>query len=84
MFTPFTEKGVYNSPEPRMPLEVPKILANYKHKELSIEELNLLPKNDWYKNFENYWSPGESGAKEKLNQFLDIGINDYKDGRTSF
>ncbi len=82
VFTPFYRKGcLQNSPEPRIPLEVPKNINLYKHKELSIEELNLLPKDDWYKNFENYWSPGESGAREKLNQFLEIGINDYKDGR---
>ena len=46
-----------------------------------LEELNLIPNKDWYKDFNKFWSPGEYGAKEKLNQFLEIGINDYKDGR---
>ena len=82
VFTPFYRKGcLQNSPEPRIPLESPKNINFLKHEELSLEELNLIPNKDWYKDFDKYWSPGEHGAREKLNQFLEIGINDYKDGR---
>ena len=82
VFTPFYRKGcLQNSPEPRIPLEVPKNIKFLKHEELHLEELELLPKKNWYKNFKDDWSPGENGAREKLNQFLQLGINDYKDGR---
>ena len=82
VFTPFYRKGcLQNSPEPRIPLEAPKNIKFLKHEELHLEELELLPKKNWYKNFKDEWSPGENGAREKLNQFLQLGINDYKDGR---
>ena len=82
VFTPYYRKGcLQNSPEPRIPLEVPKNIKFLKHEELRLEELELLPKKNWYKNFKDDWSPGENGAREKLNQFLQLGINDYKDGR---
>ena len=82
VFTPFYRKGcLQNSPEPRIPLEAPKNIKFLKHEELHLEELELLPKINWYKNFKDEWSPGENGAREKLNQFLQLGINDYKDGR---
>jgi len=70
-----------NSPEPRIPLEKPKNIKFLKHVELQLEELELLPKKNWYKDFKDDWSPGENGAREKLNQFLQLGIHNYKDGR---
>ena len=71
VFTPYYRKGcLQNSPEPRIPLEVPKNIKFLKHEELRLEELELLPKKNWYKNFKDDWSPGENGAREKLNQFL--------------
>ena len=82
VFTPFYRKGcLQNSPEPRIPLEKPKNIKFLKHVELQLEELELLPKKNWYKNFKDDWSPGENGAREKLNQFLQLGIHNYKDGR---
>ena len=82
VFTPFYRKGcLQNSPEPRIPLEKPKNIKFLKHVELQLEELELLPKKNWYKDFKDDWSPGENGAREKLNQFLQLGIHNYKDGR---
>ena len=82
VFTPFYRKGcLQNSPEPRIPLEKPKNIKFLKHVELQLEELELLPKRNWYKDFKDDWSPGENGAREKLNQFLQLGIHNYKDGR---
>ncbi|WP_425408816.1 cryptochrome/photolyase family protein [Hyphococcus sp.] len=43
---------------------------------------NLLPVNpDWATEIAETWSPGEQGARDRLNHFLNDNINDYADGR---
>lgn len=48
---------------------------------LSIDDLKLLPALDWDKDFYNIWKPGEGGAKERLESFLESGLHKYKEGR---
>ena len=83
VFTPFYKKGCLNSEEPRLPAE--KVdLSNLYSKDLSsdsITDLNLLPTIKWYKSFEEEWNPGEIGAEQNLNSFLDSGLLNYKEGR---
>jgi deoxyribodipyrimidine photo-lyase len=83
VFTPFYKKGCLNSEEPRLPAG--KIdLSNLYSKDLSsgsITDLNLLPTIKWYKSFEEEWNPGEIGAEQNLNSFLDSGLLNYKEGR---
>jgi deoxyribodipyrimidine photo-lyase len=47
----------------------------------ALDELKLLPKEQWDTGFKEHWQPGEKGAKNALNAFLSQGIHDYKDGR---
>ncbi len=43
-----------------------------------LEDWNLLPtKPNWAKGFENDWSPGEKGAKQRLQEFLEQGLEGY-------
>ena len=83
VFTPFYKKGCLNSEEPRLPAG--KVdLSNLYSKDLSsdsITDLNLLPTIKWYKSFEEEWNPGEIGAEQNLNSFLDSGLLNYKEGR---
>ena len=83
VFTPFYKKGCLNSEEPRLPAG--KVdLSNLYSEDLSsdsITDLNLLPTIKWYKNFEQEWNPGEIGAEQNLNSFLDSGLLNYKEGR---
>ena len=83
VFTPFYKKGCLNSEEPRLPSG--KVdLSNLYSEDLSsgsITELNLLPTIKWYKSFEEEWNPGEIGAEQNLNSFLDSGLLNYKEGR---
>ena len=83
VFTPFYKKGCLNSDEPRLPAG--KVdLSNLYSKDLSsdsITDLNLLPTIKWYKSFEEEWNPGEIGAEQNLNSFLDSGLLNYKEGR---
>ena len=83
VFTPFYKKGCLNSEEPRLPAG--KVdLSNLYSEDLSsgsIKDLNLLPTIKWYKSFEEEWNPGEIGAEQNLNSFLDSGLLNYKEGR---
>jgi len=44
-------------------------------------EWKLLPTLNWASQFPDYWTPGEEGAQEKLNQFIDQHLNNYKNNR---
>ena len=47
-----------------------------------VEDWNLNPENpNWADGFPAYWSPGEDGAHLQLKEFLESGINGYKDNR---
>ena len=43
-----------------------------------ISILNLLPKHQWCKKIEYHWNIGEEAAKNKLDQFISKGLNNYK------
>ncbi|MCO6186223.1 deoxyribodipyrimidine photo-lyase [Rhizobium sp. L1K21] len=47
-----------------------------------LKSWSLLPeKPNWAADFSGYWTPGESGASQALEDFLDGTIRKYKDGR---
>lgn len=48
---------------------------------LSLIDLDLLPKISWDKEFPNYWQPGENGAWKKFEWFLENAIHSYKEDR---
>jgi deoxyribodipyrimidine photo-lyase len=48
----------------------------------SIMTWNLLPKHpNWAARFPEYWQPGELGAQEKLQQFIEHHLTNYKTNR---
>ena len=82
VFTPFwrTVLNHYDHQEPlpapnklRTPLEWPK--------SLSISELDLEPTVNWTEGIRNTWSPGEGGAQDKLNVFLENALARYHSDR---
>lgn len=84
VFTPFAsacrEKDIQRVPLPAVcaagrALSVPVTGLN-------IQQLNLLPPIQWYKQMEQEWSPGELGAQERLRGFLRQSIiGSYKSAR---
>ena len=40
-----------------------------------------MPKIKWFKTMEKTWTPGEEGAKQKLDQFLNGPVDKYKTER---
>ena len=82
VFTPYYKKGCLNAEEPRLPsknLEIDTIF--YDQDSEQIDTLDLLPRINWYSQIQEVWKPGEDGAQKRLDQFLEEGLLDYKEGR---
>ncbi len=82
VFTPFFKRGCLGGETaPREPLDAPDNLNIYKYKRRDLDALCLMPNISWYKDMEDCWQPGEEGAQERLDQFLEHGLKGYKEGR---
>ena len=82
VFTPFYRRGCLELPPPRELL--PKIdikLATVEVESESLDDLELLPKIRWDKQLQPHWNIGEAGALQQLQEFLDNGLSNYKEGR---
>lgn len=79
VFTPFYKKNYFHS-NPREPLAKPKklSLADIKSDSISINALELLPKIRWDKKIIAGWDISEYGAKQRLNNFIEQDIKNYK------
>jgi len=83
VFTPFYRKGCLKADTPRKPLDRPDRI-DYGDINLSgvkLEELNLLPEIQWDTQMKKEWHIGEEGARNRLVEFIENGLSDYKDGR---
>lgn len=82
VFTPYYRKGCLLSNPPRLPIKEPKfnkwVDTIHEH---SLDNLNLLPDHQWKDKIESNWSMGEKAANQRLDDFLENGIQDYKTGR---
>lgn len=83
VFTPFFRKGcLIGAPEPRFPLTVPVVGEFCRIKPVgNIDSLELLPAINWHEDIEMNWTPGQQGALDRLDQFLENGIRNYREGR---
>ena len=79
VFTPFFRAGYQGRDDLiATPLKAPEI-TQYAESGLSagIDSLSLLPQVEWYESLEAHWTPGETGAEQRLERFLDHGIDGY-------
>lgn len=84
VFTPFYKRGcLEKNGEPAAPLPAPECLiyATPPDGALHLDDLCLMPKIQWYKAMDKEWVPGEDGALKRLDDFLQSGLNGYKEGR---
>jgi deoxyribodipyrimidine photo-lyase len=83
VFTPFYRKGCLNAVAPRVPLPAPEMkLADVRlQNALPLEALKLLPIIKWDEGIAKYWDISEAGAQSRLYDFVNNGLNDYKEGR---
>ncbi|WP_144224227.1 cryptochrome/photolyase family protein [Mesorhizobium amorphae] len=82
VFTPF-HKRLLADGEPRDPVDAPKHLARCDTTPASepLDALGLLPTPDWAGGLAERWHPGEEGALERLETFLDERLASYAEGR---
>jgi deoxyribodipyrimidine photo-lyase len=82
VFTPFW-KACTSRPEPREPLTPPKQLTapGAWPESVAIDDLALLPSISWDEGIRASWTPGENGARDRLEEFLDQGVLEYTDKR---
>lgn len=79
VFTPFY-RNCLKTNSPGKPMPAPKTLTTY-NKKIDSDKLaswNLLPnKPNWANGFNDYWTPGETGAHEYLKDFITHAGNKY-------
>lgn len=83
VFTQFYTKGCLQANEPRHPLPKPERLKLVKdpNNPITIESLDLLPKIGWDKQMRSCWDIGERAAQARLIEFLEHGLQGYKEDR---
>lgn len=82
IFTPYYRKGCLKRDEPNEPEGIPKIsYALGLKSSLALDELGLMPKIKWYERMDSFWTPGEKGAKRRLEDFLETGLCGYREDR---
>ena len=83
VFTPYwrTAEKFYYEKIPAMEKKIIKCKnkINYFKKTISYED--ILPKKNWFKKFENIWSPSEETALKELKIFIKDRIQKYGDAR---
>lgn len=82
VFTPFW-KSAYSTFEPAASIPAPKRIATPAKWPASedLDMLSLLPSVDWASGFRATWQPGESGALDALDRFVDESLAGYVEGR---
>ncbi|EGL64936.1 DNA photolyase [Agrobacterium sp. ATCC 31749] len=83
VYTPF-RRALEGGEEPHAPADAPKSLKAPEvwPKSEKLADWKLLPtKPDWAKDFSDIWTPGENGAKDKLDDFIDGALKGYEEGR---
>ncbi|MDP2141409.1 MAG: deoxyribodipyrimidine photo-lyase [Gammaproteobacteria bacterium] len=87
MFTPYYRKGCLQAQPPRAPLPVPSQLQISKLAmpdaigAKGIDALKLLPTIPWDRTMTATWNIGEAAALQRLEEFLETGLQGYREGR---
>jgi deoxyribodipyrimidine photo-lyase len=82
VFTPFWKNAIQGIdavlPTPA-PKKLPAVSGDISSQ--TIESLKLLPKLGWDKSFWEFWQPGEAGAEDLLDAFIEGASDGYKEQR---
>ena len=80
VFTPYWRNAQKQITQ-AIPLRAPEQLSDPAVSGIALAELNLAAKPAWDQGFWEVFTPGEAGAAEALELFLDDALNHYADGR---
>lgn len=82
VFTPFWKMALSTGMPPE-PIDAPKkLVPPGKHTaSLDLDTLGLLPEIEWYAQMQQHWTPGEQGASDRFEAFLEERIGDYAEDR---
>lgn len=83
VYTPFW-RTIERAGDPPAPIPRPKAILSPDHwpKSETLESWALLPsKPNWARGFEAIWTPGEQGARKRLDQFIRTGLKGYRTRR---
>ena len=83
VFTPYW-RAAKSQLEIAQPIAPPKSINPFETVAggLKIEDLELLPTQpDWGRKMSPFWEPGETGAAQSLDEFIDGPVEDYPDAR---
>jgi deoxyribodipyrimidine photo-lyase len=83
VFTPFWRNAekYYIEKIPSKEKIIKKCLKKKNYFENCIEAKEIMPKKNWFKNFEKIWSPSEDSALKELRNFIKNKIINYSDDR---
>ena len=83
VFTPFWKKTeqTYLDKIPSKILKIKKKQKKIIFFKKTISPKDFLPKNDWFKKFDKYWTPSENEAKKYLQSLIKNKIKDYSENR---
>ena len=83
VFTPFWRNAekYYIEKIPSKEKTIKKCIRKKKYLKNCINYKEILPKNNWFQNFENIWSPSEESALKELRNFIKDRIVNYSEGR---
>ncbi len=78
VFTPFW-KACLSRPEPAEPIPAPTRLPGISEwpESIDVDDLHLEPEIDWAVGLRETWTPGEKGARDTLDRFLEEALLDY-------
>ena len=83
VFTPFwrhAEKYYFEKIPPKEK-KIKKCQKKKNYLKDCIDPIEILPKNNWFKNFEKIWKPTEENALKELQNFIKTKITNYSDSR---
>ena len=83
VFTPFYKKACSVSADSlREPLPAPDRIKWLDYDGgVELDALELTPAIPWYESIADEWQPGEAGAHDRLETFVENGIDGYREGR---
>lgn len=77
VFTPYW-RAALASGEPREPVATPDVIEGHRVDGDTLDEWDLLPtRPDWAAGLRDAWTPGEAGAHDRLERFVDEGLALY-------